>query len=94
MPIENALADAVRHIDGLSSSVGFKIDFEMALLVLASGLYRLMARRMRGYDDAQVRQIFRDLIECRPAPPSPRMKSGCSSIAAPIFPSSSHRGCR
>jgi hypothetical protein len=29
----------------------------MALLVLASGLYRLMANRMRGYDDAQARQI-------------------------------------
>ena len=65
MLIENALADAVRlfHIDALSSSVGLKIDFDMALLVLASGLYRLMARRMRGYDDAQARQIFRDLID-------------------------------
>jgi hypothetical protein len=58
-------ADAVRffHSDALSSSVGFKVDFEMALLVLASGLYRLMAPRMRGYDDAQARQIFRDLID-------------------------------
>ncbi len=65
MLIENALADAVRffHIDALSSAVGFKVDFDMALLVLASGLYRLMARRMRGYDDAQARQIFRDLID-------------------------------
>jgi hypothetical protein len=65
MLIENGLADAVRffHIDALSSSVGLKIDFDMALLVLASGLYRLMARRMRGYDDAQARQIFRDLID-------------------------------
>jgi transposase len=65
MLIENALADAVRffHIDALSSSVGFKIDFDMALLVLASGLYRLMARRMRGFEDAQARQIFRDLID-------------------------------
>jgi transposase len=65
MLIENALADAVRffHIDALSSSVGFKVDFDMALLVLASGLYRLMARRMRGYKDAQARQIFRDLID-------------------------------
>jgi len=65
MLIENALADAVRffHIDALSSSVGFKVDFDMALLVLASGLYRLMARRMRGYDDAQARQIFRDIID-------------------------------
>jgi hypothetical protein len=65
MLIENALADAVRffHIDALSSSVGLKIDFDMALLVLASALYRLMARRMRGYHDAQARQIFRDLID-------------------------------
>jgi hypothetical protein len=65
MLIENTLADAVRffHIDALSSSVGFKVDFDMALLVLASGLYRLMGRRMRGYDDTQARQIFRDLID-------------------------------
>jgi transposase len=65
MLIENALADAVRffHIDALSSSVGFKVDFDMALLVLASGLYRLMACRMRGYDEAHARQIFRDLID-------------------------------
>lgn len=44
MLIENALADAVYffHIDALSSSVGFKVDFDMALLVLASGLHRLM----------------------------------------------------
>lgn len=65
MLIENALADAVRffHIDALSSSVGFKVDFDMSLLVLASALYRIMARRMRGYDDAQARQIFRDLID-------------------------------
>src|SRR5215468_1625653 len=65
MLIENALSDAVRffHLDALASSVGMKIDYDMALLVLASGLYRLMANRMRGYDDAQARQIFRDLID-------------------------------
>ena len=65
MLIENALSDAVRffHIDALSSAVGLKVDFDMALLVLASGLYRLVAQRMRGYSDAQARQIFRDLID-------------------------------
>ena len=65
MLIENALSNAVRffHIDALSSSVGFKIDFHMALLVIASGLYRLMASRMRGYDDAQARQIYRDIVD-------------------------------
>jgi hypothetical protein len=50
MLIENALSDAVRF-------------FHLELLVLASGLYRLVARRMRGYGDAQARQIFRDLID-------------------------------
>lgn len=65
MLIENALSDAVRffHIDALSSAVGLKVDFDMALLVLASGLYRLIAQRMRGYAHAQARQIFRDLID-------------------------------
>ena len=65
MLIENALSDAVRffHIDALSSEEGLKVDFDMALLVVASGLYRLIAQRMRGYADAQARQIFRDLID-------------------------------
>ena len=65
MLIENALSDAVRffHMDALSSAVGFKVDFDMMLLVMASGLYRLLARRMRGYRDAQARQIFRDLVD-------------------------------
>ena len=65
MLIENALSDAVRffHMNALSSAVGLKVDFDMALLVLASGLYRLVAQRMRGYGDAQARQIFRDLID-------------------------------
>ena len=65
MLIENALSDAVRffHMDALSSAVGFKVDFDMTLLVIASGLYRLLARRMRGYREAQARHIFRDLVD-------------------------------
>lgn len=65
MLIENSLSDAVRffHMDALSSAVGLKVDFDMALLVMASGLYRLVARRMRGYAGAHARQIFRDLLD-------------------------------
>lgn len=64
MLIENALSDAVRffHMNALSSSVGIKVDFDMALLVIASGLYRQLAHKMRGYADAQAGRIFRDLI--------------------------------
>jgi hypothetical protein len=65
MLIENAISDAVRffHCDALSSSVGMKVDFDMALLVIASGLYHILAQWMRGYSDAQARRIFRDLID-------------------------------
>jgi hypothetical protein len=65
MLIENSLSDAVRffHMDALSSAVGMKVDFDMALLVMASGLYRLVARRMRGYADAHARKIFSDLLD-------------------------------
>ena len=65
MLIENALSDAVRffHMDALSSAVGLKVDFDMTLLVIASGLYRVLARKMRGYRDAQARQVFRDLVD-------------------------------
>ena len=50
-------------MDALSSAVGLKVDFDMALLAIASGLYRTIAQAMRGYADAQARQIFRDLID-------------------------------
>jgi transposase len=65
MIIENVISDSVRffHMDALSSAVGLKTDFDMALLVIASSLYRLLARRMRGYDEAQARTIFRDLVD-------------------------------
>ncbi len=35
----------------------------MALLVIASGLYRQFADKMRGYEDAQAKRIFRDLVD-------------------------------
>ena len=65
MLIENALSDAVRffHMNALSSAVGIKVDFDMALLVIASGLYRQLADKMRSYEDAQAKRIFRDLID-------------------------------
>jgi len=65
MLIENSLSDAVRffHLDALTSAVGLKVDFDMALLVVASGLYRLLARQMRGYADAHARRIFQDLVD-------------------------------
>jgi transposase len=65
MIIENAISDAIRFfsMDALSSAVGLKVDFDLSLLVMASGLYRQIARRMRGYADKHARLIFRDIID-------------------------------
>ena len=51
----------------------------MALLVLASGLYRRIAQQMRGYSQAQARQIFRDLIDM-PADVTVTPKEVCVSF--------------
>jgi transposase len=65
MLIENALSDSVRffHMNALSSAVGMKVDFDVALMVIASGLYRSLAAKLRGYRDAQARTIFKDIVD-------------------------------
>src|SRR3989475_12227445 len=64
MLIENGLADAVQffHLDALSSAVRLKIDFDVTLTELATGLYRLLARRLAGYEKAKARQVFRHFL--------------------------------
>ena len=64
MLVESGISDAVRffHMDTLSSAVGLKVDFDMAFFVMASGLCRRLARRMREYRNALARQIFRDIV--------------------------------
>ena len=65
MLIENGLADAVDffHLDALSSAVALNVDFDVLLTVLASGIYRQFARRLRGYERAKARQIFRRFLD-------------------------------
>ena len=63
--IENHLADAVDffHLDALSSAVALKVDFDVVLTEIATGLYRLMARQLSGYETAQARQIYRHFLD-------------------------------
>ena len=65
MLIENGLADSVEffHLDALSSAVALNVDFDVLLTVLGSGLYRLFAKSLRGYERAQARQIFRRFLD-------------------------------
>src|SRR5664280_1883736 len=62
--IENSLADSVDffHLDALSSAVGMKIDFDVTLTEVATGLYRMLAQLLPGYEAAKSRQIFRHFL--------------------------------
>ena len=65
MLIENGLEDQVHsfHVDALSSAVAMKVDFDVTLTVIATGLYRLLAKHLHGYSHATARQIFRRFLD-------------------------------
>ena len=65
MLIENGLAESVDffHLDALSSSVALKVDFDVLLPVVASGLYRRFATDIRGYERARARQLYRHFLD-------------------------------
>ena len=66
MVIENAIADAIDffHMDALSAAVPMKIDLDLQLTLMASGLYRLLAVRLgNGKQNAKSRTLFRNFIK-------------------------------
>ncbi len=66
MVIENAIADAIDffHMDALSASVPMKIDLDLQLTLMASGLYRLLAVRLsNGKQNAKSRTLFRNFVK-------------------------------
>jgi hypothetical protein len=82
MLIENGISEAVQffHIDALSSMVGMKVDFDMQLTLMASSLYRLMAKRIgREYANAQAKTIFRNLLDL-----SGKVDVGAESVVVTI----------
>jgi len=70
MLIENHIEDGIDffHLDALSSAVALKINCDLLLTLMASGLYRLLAGRIsRGYETAKSRHLFRDFIDATAA---------------------------
>lgn len=66
MIIENGIADSIDffHMDALSSAVPMKVDCDLQLTMMASALYRLLARKVgQGYERAKSRHLFRDFVD-------------------------------
>jgi len=66
MIIENSIADGIDffHMDALSSAVALKVNCDLQLTLMASSLYRLLARRIgQGYERTESRHLFRDFVD-------------------------------
>ena len=66
MVIENAIADAIDlfHMDALSAAVPMKVDPDLQLTLMASGLYRLLAVRPgNGRRNAKARTPSRNFVK-------------------------------
>ena len=66
MIIENGIADSIDffHMDALSSAVPMKVNCDLQLTLMASGLYRLLASQIaHGYERAKSRHLFRDFVD-------------------------------
>ena len=78
MLVENAIADAIDffHMDALSSQVPLKVDADLQLTLMASTLYRLLARNLGGdYATARARTLFRKFAQA-----SARVEIGLDGI--------------
>ena len=65
MIIENTIADAIDffHMDALSAAVPMRIHLDVQLTVMASALYRILARRLgNGFETAKPATVFRKLV--------------------------------
>ncbi len=66
MIIENNIEDGIDffHMDALSSAVPMKVDCDLQLTLMGSGLYRLLGHALgQGYERAKSRTIFRDFVD-------------------------------
>ena len=62
---KHTIADAIDffHMDALSAAVPMKIDLDVQLTLMASSLYRLLAKRVsNGLEIAKASTIFRKLV--------------------------------
>jgi hypothetical protein len=51
------------HLDCLASEVRLNVDLDAALTVIANGCYRWLASRLRGYEKAAPKQLYRRFVE-------------------------------
>ena len=65
MAFENAIADDIDffHMDALSAAVPLRVQLDLQITLMASALYRVLARRLgSGMEDVPPRALFRKVV--------------------------------
>ena len=63
--IEDGLGISVNffHLDCLASEVRLNVDVDVALTVIANGCYRWLASKLKGFDKAKPKELYRKFVE-------------------------------
>ena len=63
--VEDGLGIGVNffHLDCLASEVRLNVDLDAVLTVVANGCYRWLGKRLRGYEKAAPKQLYRLFVE-------------------------------
>jgi hypothetical protein len=63
--VENALGEQITffHLDCLCSDVRLNVDFDLTMSVAADLLYRELARRLKGFEQASPSKLFRKFVD-------------------------------
>jgi hypothetical protein len=63
--VEDSLGISVNffHLDCLASEVRLNVDLDVALTVVAHGCYRWLASKLKGFDKAKPKQLYRKFVE-------------------------------
>ena len=63
--VEKEIAEQVEffHLNGPSSSIVIKVDFDLTLSLLAHNLYRILTAKLSGFEQCTVATIFRNFLD-------------------------------
>ncbi len=63
--MENGIAEAIKffHLNALSSPILVKVNFDVAMTMIADTLYCMLAKRLRGFEDCDAPKIYRHFVK-------------------------------
>jgi hypothetical protein len=65
--LENNIEENVDffNLNKLSSPIVVKVDFDIAITMIANSLYKIIASKLRNFEKAKPKTIFRNFIEAK-----------------------------